>query len=72
MVLASPELAGAQSEGDALAVICESPLQVVLNRRRVLPAHRVYVGAGQAQGMSQPARKFTANENAPDRAIRFA
>jgi len=37
--LASPELAGAKSEGDALAVICESPLQVVINRRRVLNMH---------------------------------
>jgi hypothetical protein len=72
LVLASPELAGAQSEGDALAIICESPLQVVLNRRRVLPAHKVNVGAMQAHGMSLQAHLVTSCENARDRAIRFA
>lgn len=39
-------------EGDALAVICESPLQVVINRRRVLPAHKGDADELQAHGAS--------------------
>jgi hypothetical protein len=67
MVLASPELAGAQSEGDALAIICESPLQVVLNRRRVLPAHKVNAVLGKAQGTSLHARHHAMRKHAGSR-----